>query len=99
MILKDLAKSYIKKAKVRLEMLEFLYKKEAYSDVIREAQETVELATKAMLRHRGIEPPKLISKNFQKVKKRKRAFILWRHRFYSHRGIHSGRCTLSHRGC
>ena len=31
MTFEDLAKSYIKKAKVRLEMLEFLYKKEAYS--------------------------------------------------------------------
>lgn len=64
MTLKDLAKSYIKKAKVRLEMLEFLYEKEAYSDVIREAQETVELATKAMLRHRGIEPPKFHEVSF-----------------------------------
>ncbi|MEN2985997.1 MAG: HEPN domain-containing protein [Thermodesulfovibrionaceae bacterium] len=58
MTFEDLAKSYLKKAKVRLEMLKFLYEREAYSDVIREAQEAVELATKAMLRQRGIEPPK-----------------------------------------
>uniref|UniRef100_A0A7V5XGB1 HEPN domain-containing protein n=1 Tax=Thermodesulfobacterium geofontis TaxID=1295609 RepID=A0A7V5XGB1_9BACT len=58
MTFEDLAKSYIKKAKVRLEMLEFLYKRKAYSDVVREAQEAVELATKAILRQRGIEPPK-----------------------------------------
>jgi len=31
---------------------------EAYSDVIREAQEIVELALKGMLRQIGIEPPK-----------------------------------------
>ncbi len=58
MTLEDLAKSYMKKAKVRVEMLEFLYERQAYSDVIREAQEVVELVTKAMLRRRGIEPPK-----------------------------------------
>ncbi len=33
-------------------------KKKAYSDVVREAQEVVELALKAMLRYVGIEPPK-----------------------------------------
>ncbi|MEZ0343265.1 MAG: HEPN domain-containing protein [Caldimicrobium sp.] len=54
----DLSKSYLKKAKVRLEALGFFLSKEAYSDVVREAQEAVELATKAMLRARGIEPPK-----------------------------------------
>ncbi|MCS7278639.1 MAG: HEPN domain-containing protein [Thermodesulfobacteriaceae bacterium] len=58
MTFEDLAKSYLKKAKVRFEMLKFLYEREAYSDVIREAQEAVELTTKAMLRQRGIEPPK-----------------------------------------
>ncbi len=54
----DLSKSYLKKAKIRLEALEFFIAKKAYSDVVREAQEAVELATKAMLRARGIEPPK-----------------------------------------
>jgi len=55
---KDLARSYLEKAMVRLEVLHFLYEKKAYSDVVREAQELVELATKAMLRERGIDPPK-----------------------------------------
>lgn len=54
----DLSKSYLKKVRIRLEMLEFLLSRKAFSDVIREAQEAVELATKAMLRARGIEPPK-----------------------------------------
>lgn len=54
----DLAKSYIRKATDRLDILDVLLKKLAYSDVVREAQEIVELATKGMLRTVGIEPPK-----------------------------------------
>lgn len=53
-----LAESYLEKAKVRLRMIKFLMKEGAYSDVIREAQEAVELALKGMLRKLGIEPPK-----------------------------------------
>lgn len=37
----DLAKDYLKKAITRLEVLEIFFKKEDYSDVIREAQEAV----------------------------------------------------------
>lgn len=54
----DLAASYIKKAVTRISILDLLLEKEDYSDVVREAQETVELATKAMLRKVGIDPPK-----------------------------------------
>ncbi len=54
----SLAASYIFKAKVRLDVLALLLRKEAFSDVVREAQEAVELALKGMLRHQGIEPPK-----------------------------------------
>ncbi len=54
----DLAASYLRKAQVRLEVLELLASRGAYSDVVREAQEAVELATKAMLRRAGIDPPK-----------------------------------------
>lgn len=53
-----LAQSYLKKATDRLDVLEVLLGKGAYSDVVREAQEVVELATKGMLRAVGIEPPK-----------------------------------------
>ncbi|MGQ9858995.1 MAG: HEPN domain-containing protein [Thermodesulfobacteriota bacterium] len=42
----------------RLDILDLLHKKSAYSDVPREAQEIVELALKGMLRVVGIEPPK-----------------------------------------
>lgn len=54
----DLAKSYMIKAISRLKILEILLKEKDYSDVIREAQEIVELAQKAMLRQVGIDPPK-----------------------------------------
>lgn len=54
----DLAKSYLIKATKRLKILDVLYQEEAYSDVIREAQEIVELALKGLLRYIGIEPPK-----------------------------------------
>ena len=53
-----LARSYFEKAKVRLIILDVLIEKRAYSDVVREAQEVVEPALKAMLRQAGIEPPK-----------------------------------------
>lgn len=42
----------------RLKILAVLLADEGFSDVIREAQEVVELATKAMLRCVGIDPPK-----------------------------------------
>lgn len=53
-----LAQSYLQKAKIRLEILNFLFNREAWSDVVREAQEVVELALKGMLRQIGVEPPK-----------------------------------------
>lgn len=55
----SLARSYLRKASDRIDILDLLLKKAAYSDVVREAQEIVELALKGMLRAIGIEPPKL----------------------------------------
>jgi HEPN domain-containing protein len=55
---KTLAQSYRIKAEKRLKILVVLLNEEAFSDVIREAQEIVELALKGMLRQVGIEPPK-----------------------------------------
>lgn len=55
----SLAQSYLKKASDRLDVLELLLGKGAYSDVVREAQELVELALKGMIRSIGIEPPKV----------------------------------------
>lgn len=54
----SLAKSYLNKAQIRLKILPVLLNEEDYSDVVREAQEIVELALKGMLRQIGIEPPK-----------------------------------------
>ena len=54
----DLARSYLVKAGKRLRILEVLFDEEDYSDVVREAQEIVELCLKGMLRSVGIEPPK-----------------------------------------
>lgn len=53
-----LAQSYMRKADQRMRILAMLQEGGDYSDVIREAQEIVELCTKAMLRQAGIEPPK-----------------------------------------
>ncbi len=53
----SLAQSYLSKARKRLRILTVLLEEEAYSDVVREAQEIVELALKGMLRQVGIEPP------------------------------------------
>jgi HEPN domain-containing protein len=55
----DLAWSYLAKASVRLEALAVLRDRGGHSDVVREAQELVELALKGVLRAVGIEPPKV----------------------------------------
>lgn len=39
-----LARSYLEKARVRLKVLDLLLDEEAYSDVVRESQEPVEIA-------------------------------------------------------
>jgi len=54
----DLSSSYLIKAEKRLKILDILMKEEDYSDVVREAQEIVELAQKSILRKLGIDPPK-----------------------------------------
>jgi len=54
----SLALSYFQKARKRLRALAALFEDEAYSDVVREAQELVEIALKGMLRFVGVEPPK-----------------------------------------
>src|SRR3989304_222168 len=54
----SLAQSYLVKARHRLKILTVLMDDGAYSDVVREAQEVVELALKGMLRQIGVEPPK-----------------------------------------
>lgn len=55
----SLAESYLKKCETRLRALRLMLDEGDHSDVVREAQELVELALKAMLRTVGVEPPKL----------------------------------------
>lgn len=54
----ELARAYLDKANKRVRVLEVLLEQDAYSDVVREAQELVELALKGILRQLGIDPPK-----------------------------------------
>jgi HEPN domain-containing protein len=55
----DLAHDYIKRANVRLEALAVLHDGESWADVVRESQEVVELALKALLRARGVDVPRV----------------------------------------
>ena len=53
-----LAQNYLWKATKRLKILQVLLDEDDYSDVVREAQEIVELSQKGMLRWVGLDPPK-----------------------------------------
>jgi len=55
---RSLAQSYLIKAQIRLKALALMRDEGGHSDVVREAQELVELALKGTLRAVGIEPPK-----------------------------------------
>lgn len=54
-----LARAYLEKARIRIKALRFLHQEGGYSDVVREAQECVELMLKGVLRSLGIEAPKV----------------------------------------
>lgn len=54
----DLALDYFRRAQVRRRVLDLLFGAGEYADVVREAQELVELALKGMLRWAGIDPPR-----------------------------------------
>lgn len=56
---RDLARDYIHRAEVRLRALDVLFEAESWADVVRESQEIVELALKALLRASGIDPPRI----------------------------------------
>jgi HEPN domain-containing protein len=55
----SLADDYLRRARSRLVALEALYEQRDWADVVREAQELVELALKALLRRYRIEAPRL----------------------------------------
>lgn len=56
---KSLSQDYINRAEIRLGAVEYLYSKKAWADVVRESQEIVELALKALLRECHIEVPRI----------------------------------------
>lgn len=56
---RDLASDYVGRAAIRLEALDVLFKHRGWADVVREAQEVVELALKGLLREHGVEPPRI----------------------------------------
>jgi hypothetical protein len=55
----DLARDYLRRADVRLDALDVLFDGESWADVVREAQEIVELTLKGLLRACGIDPPRI----------------------------------------
>lgn len=52
-----LPQDYLRRCRYRLAAIETLYKLGAYADVVRESQEVLELALKALLRSSGFDPP------------------------------------------
>ena len=54
-----LATDYLKRAGHRLRALETLMAEESWADVVREAQELVEITLKALLRASGVEVPRV----------------------------------------
>lgn len=56
---RDLAADYVQRATVRLRALDVLFEARSWADVVREAQEIVELALKGLLRSHGIEAPRI----------------------------------------
>lgn len=55
----DLARDYVRRAKVRLRALDLFVDAGSWADVVREAQEIVELTLKALLRASGVDPPRV----------------------------------------
>ncbi len=55
----DLARDYVHRAEIRLRALDVLFDAESWADVVREAQEVVELALKGLLRAHGVAPPRV----------------------------------------
>lgn len=56
---RTLAADHVRRAEARLKALDALYEAKSWADVVRESQETVELALKGLLRAAGIDPPRV----------------------------------------
>jgi len=55
----SLIEDYLRRAEDRLDTLDLLFKKDSWANVVREAQEIVELSLKAYLRSVNIEVPRI----------------------------------------
>jgi HEPN domain-containing protein len=64
---KSLTKDHIVRGGIRLEALHVLFNREGYADVVREAQEIVELVSRALIRHLGGEPARVYDVSAQLV--------------------------------
>lgn len=69
---KTLAKDYVHRAGIRLVALQVLLDQQGYADVVREAQEIVELVSKALIRHLGGEPARVHDVSAQLIEVRPR---------------------------
>jgi len=56
---RSLTRDYVVRSGIRLEALQVLFDRGGYADVVREAQEVVELVSKALIRHLGAEPARV----------------------------------------
>ncbi len=56
---KSLVKDYIGRAEIRIGAVEYLFTRKSWADVVRESQEIVELALKALLRDCHIDIPRI----------------------------------------
>jgi hypothetical protein len=56
---RSLAADYVRRAEARVRALDVLFEAGSWADVVRESQETVELALKGLLRASGVEPPRI----------------------------------------
>jgi HEPN domain-containing protein len=56
---RDLAADYVHRADVRVRALDVLFSAKSWADVVREAQEVVELALKGLLRSCAVEAPRI----------------------------------------
>lgn len=54
-----LVQDYLKRCKARLKGIEVLHQEQTWADVVRESQEVVELALKALLRFSNVEVPRI----------------------------------------
>ncbi len=59
MINQDLVRDYLERCGHRLAAIDVLYERRSWADVVRESQEVVELALKALLRHAHVDAPRV----------------------------------------